>query len=315
MRFAVDGWNPEYGVALDATFDPTSEPVDAAVECPLAEWAPIGAPAAMSTSVLPATVLFIDGVRRIDASVWISADDDPSVSRQGVCATVAAGAVLSTRGGHAEVLCCRVLRGVFAAAGVEVISTRHGDYAAVPVVDDSPEGIYLAVHTKMTALEAEVSAAVLAGDVVPELVVFDGPLRGRTRGVGYVKTQHVQYLPDEQHRVVGALAAGERTPMFLIGGRWSRWSWYLRLPGAVAHPLSGVVRCELPHDTSGGVIAELSEKADAITAVLGRFASEPHKDARAPQNLYPIAGLERELRRRLGDPRLLELALRRAAAG
>jgi hypothetical protein len=47
---------------------------------------------------------------------------------------------------------------------------------------------------------------------------------------------------------------------------------------------------------------------------LVRFASTEYKDARAPQNLYPIAGLERELRRRLGEPNMLYRALRRAAA-
>ena len=54
--------------------------------------------------------------------------------------------------------------------------------------------------------------------------------------------------------------------------------------------------------------------ADLSQAMLPRFASAEYKDARAPQNLYPIAGLERELRRRLGDPRLLYRALRVAAA-
>jgi hypothetical protein len=48
--------------------------------------------------------------------------------------------------------------------------------------------------------------------------------------------------------------------------------------------------------------------------VLPRYASERYKEPRAPQNLYPIAGLERELRRRLGDQRLLYRALRVAAA-
>jgi hypothetical protein len=48
--------------------------------------------------------------------------------------------------------------------------------------------------------------------------------------------------------------------------------------------------------------------------VLPRYASAEYKDTRAPQNLYPIAGLERELRRRLGDQRLLYRALRVAAA-
>ena len=47
--------------------------------------------------------------------------------------------------------------------------------------------------------------------------------------------------------------------------------------------------------------------------LLPAFASEAHKDARAPQNLYPIGGLERELRHRLGDAELLYRALRAAA--
>ena len=51
-----------------------------------------------------------------------------------------------------------------------------------------------------------------------------------------------------------------------------------------------------------------------LTSILPRFASEPHKEPRAPQNLYPIAGLEHHLRHRLGDPHLLERALRVTAA-
>ena len=47
--------------------------------------------------------------------------------------------------------------------------------------------------------------------------------------------------------------------------------------------------------------------------MLPRFASEPYKEARAPQNLYPISGLERELRRRLGDAELIYRALRTVA--
>ena len=34
-------------------------------------------------------------------------------------------------------------------------------------------------------------------------------------------------------------------------------------------------------------------------------ASEPYQDDRAPQNLLPVALLERELRHRLGDPELI----------
>ena len=52
---------------------------------------------------------------------------------------------------------------------------------------------------------------------------------------------------------------------------------------------------------------------DLLTALLPRFASESHKDGRAPQNLYPIGGLEKHLRHRLGDRELVIRALRVAA--
>ena len=72
-----------------------------------------------------------------------------------------------------------------------------------------------------------------------------------------------------------------------------------------------MVRCEIAADAP---IDEAIRLADTVAAVLPRFASEPHKDPRAPQNLYPIAGLERTLRRRLGDPNLMERAIRIASA-
>jgi hypothetical protein len=72
-----------------------------------------------------------------------------------------------------------------------------------------------------------------------------------------------------------------------------------------------VVRCECSSDLTPKAAIAL---ADSATATLPRFASEPHKDPRAPQNLYPIGALERELRRRLGDQQLVYRALRIAAA-
>jgi hypothetical protein len=55
--------------------------------------------------------------------------------------------------------------------------------------------------------------------------------------------------------------------------------------------------------------------AQLTAATRPRYASTPHKEPRAPQNLFPIAGLERELRRRLGDAAFVHRALRVAAAG
>jgi hypothetical protein len=141
-------------------------------------------------------------------------------------------------------------------------------------------------------------------------------LRGgghRAGTVGYVKTHHVRYLDPAADAVVATLEAGWRTPIFLATARmWTRYSWYLRLPFAGAgHPWAGVVRCETSADCEPAAAVAL---ADRVTAALPRFASERHKDARAPQNLYPIGGLERLLRHRLGDPNIIYRSLRIAAA-
>jgi hypothetical protein len=97
-----------------------------------------------------------------------------------------------------------------------------------------------------------------------------------------------------------------------MGTSWRRNSWYLRLDGSSGAPWSGVVRLECSADLPG---PEVTRLADLSALVLPPLASSPHKDPRAPQNLVPIGGLERELRRRLGDQQLLYRSLRAAAAG
>ena len=218
-----------------------------------------------------------------------------------MCASVAAGSVCSAAG-RAVIDEVVVERGFFSRAtpAATSIDTAHGRYHPVPCPGDAPDDINLAIHRMMTALESRIAARHDA-----DLVVFDGPLRQRTdrHAIGYVKTQHVQYLPDELQVVVGRLGVGERTPLFLLEGPAARYSWYLRLPGPRAQPLSGVVRVEVP--ALGGV-TDVVARADAVTRTLPRFASEAHKDPRAPQNLYPIAGLEQRLRHLLGDQLVIE---------
>ena len=119
------------------------------------------------------------------------------------------------------------------------------------------------------------------------------------------------YLPPAMRGVVGALAAGQRTPVFCMGERFARHSWYLRLPGEVSHAWAG--RRALRGRGRRRARRGPSPWPTGSAAVLPRFASSPHKDPRAPQNLFPIGGLERELRRRLGDPLLIQRALREAA--
>ncbi len=306
MQFTIESWDPAYGASVDqATLEESTGPVDATVERSLDDWSPIPPDPTMPT---PDTIWFVDGVRRIDARVWIT-DPDSGLTHPGVCATVAAGAVCCEPG-SARLAVSDVQRALYTAApGAGPIVTRHASYGLRPLAGEGNQETYLAVHNHMTAVETALEVPTGPLDVV----VFDGPLRGReaATGVGYVKTHDVQYLGDDQQRVVGRLQAGERSPLFLIGGGFARWSWYLRLPGPISHPLSGIVRLELP---GMGTADDAIARAEMISRMLPRYASEPHKDTRAPQNLHPIAGLERELRRRLGDPRLLERALRRAGA-
>jgi hypothetical protein len=144
--------------------------------------------------------------------------------------------------------------------------------------------------------------------------VLDGPLRQRGHipdAVGFIKSHHVRYLDDAADALIGRLTPGARTPVFRIDAQpFSRYSWYLKLPGPAGPDWAGVVRCEA---TGALPVERVVALADVVAATVPRFSSEPHKDSRAPQNLYPIAGLERELRRRLGDPQLLYRALRAAA--
>ena len=129
--------------------------------------------------------------------------------------------------------------------------------------------------------------------------------------VGYVKTHRTAYGPPVVREVITRLAVGERTPLLLLGGAHPRFSWYHRLPGEHRHGWDGIVRLEL---WAGHGVDAAAALADRLGRTLGRFASIAAKDPRAPQNLYPVGGLERELRRRLGDPALLYRSLREAAA-
>jgi hypothetical protein len=304
VKFAVESWAPEYGTSADQNqFEDATGDVDVNVEIPAERWAPRW-PA--DDAAAPERILFVDGVRRVDAQVWF---DDGGITRAGVCASVAAGSV-HCAAGVASVLDVVVERGFFARSSPHAgpIATHHGTYQYVALPEDGPP----AVNQGMQDLMTDVEVSIAAGHDV-DLVVYDGPLRQRNdpRAVGYVKTQHVQYLPDELQAMVGRLAAGQRTPLFLMGGRGTRYSWYLRLPGPQPQPMAGVVRCEVMADR----LADAVMRADTITSTLPRYASEAHKDPRAPQNLYPIAGLEHRLRHLLGDQQLMERALRRAAAG
>ena len=307
MRYTVDPWDPGYGTSETGELELSSAELNLELERPVADWAPIAPP---RTGDDPAVLWFCDGVRRIEARVWI---DDGITEHAGICASYAAG-VVRCSASVSEVVDIDVRRGLFSAASAaDAIVTDHGTFEVHMAAGSSPEVLSLALQEQMTTIEILVASRAFAADA--GLLVVDGPLKGRQHllhAIGLIKTQHAEYLPAPQLDVMRSLGWGERTPVFTIGGggTWTRHSWYLRLPGPGGSPRAGIVRLECSPQLPPAAAVAL---ADVSARLLPRYASEAHKDTRAPQNLYPIAGLEREMRHRLGDPALMYRALRRRA--
>jgi hypothetical protein len=312
--FSVDPWDPGYGMAFGEemsgeALQESSAELILDLEFPAAQWRPVTAD---TDRRVPENVLFLDGVRRIDARVWVHGPDPQPAA--GIAASYAAGLVCLN--GTARITDVAVERGLFTAApGAADIVSRHASYPARRAAGPGMDQLSLALQQRLS--DTEVQLALLFRKENPDandLLFVDGPLRGRThldRTVGYIKTHHTTYLPPEQAATVSALGPGQRTPVFTMGTSWRRNSWYLRLPGSSGAPWSGVVRLECSAELP---VPEVISLADLSARLLPPLASSAHKDPRAPQNLVPIGGLERELRRRLGDQQLLYRSLRSAAS-
>jgi hypothetical protein len=230
------------------------------------------------------------------------------------------------RQGVADLAGKLVERGLFTpAAGVKPVGSPPASYLAYRT--ESGDGKHLdgKLSARLAQLENDVSRQARESTMDDDdLLVADGPLHERRslpRAIGYIKTHSRSYLPRELSTVVTGLPAGQRTPVFQLS---SLYSWYLRLPASrapigggpgqpasapVGSPWAGIVRVECSADLP---VQQAIELADLSAMALPRFAASAYKDPRAPQNLIPIAGLERRLKALLGDPRLLLRSLRRA---
>jgi hypothetical protein len=313
-RYWVESWDPSYAAAAaDGTgpAEASSAARNTDVEVPAGSWAPMPYPADLQP---PDTVLLVDGVRRTDASVWT--DEGDGDSYPGLAVSYAAGVVrCDLRGGEAALVGAQVRRSLFTASPTATdLACGQVRYRVHRVSAGELPQLSAAVQTPLARLETEVAGQARATvDDPGDLLVLDGPLRGRTdlaRAVGYVKTHHKRYLPAPLNAVVTALAPGQRSPIFELGTSWGCLTWYLRLAGGSGAPWSGLARLECAADLP---VAKAVALADLSVVTLPRFASSAYKDPRAPQNLIPIAGLEQRLRARLGDATVLHRALTRAA--
>jgi hypothetical protein len=307
MRLRVDPWDPEYGASVELEPDleaPVGLYLDTESSAP---WKPL--PPGTEDG-LPCCA-FVDGVRRIDVRLF--AEDD-GVEAPGLAGSWAVGCAWSTRPPRVDdVVVGRelVVGGGLDAPPLEVAIGR-APLAFTPssVAGTAPLDPLRGLQNAMREAESRLGAQLLASSRA-DLVVTDGPLTYFAEGpvVGLVKRQSRSYLDAARSEILAQLRPGERTPIFKLGEqRLERYSWYLRMARhrAIDGPMAGIVRLEV--SAIGGLDAARS-LAEMTGAVLPRFASQPGRDPRAPQNLYPVGVLESVLRHRLGDPQLIRRAL------
>jgi hypothetical protein len=312
MRIVLDPWGGDYGSQVATSHEVDAEEAvvqaleDEGEACP---WKPIDP----APTISPQETIVVDGVMRSDASGMVEDGERRALALFG---SFAAGAVAINS--QVRVVGTRVER-LFIAGGnwptpedVEVPAGRsaclcyRGFSSKAETYDDLRE----ALVTEMRRAEAQVAEA-LSGS--GRLVFADGSLKffgGASSVVGVIKTIHKLYLPPKRAAILGRLQAGQRTPFFCIeskrkGTGYKVLTCYLRLasPQPIEIPFAGLVRLEVnPSQHEHGNVSDLFHQA---AVKVRELASRAPKDPRAPQNLVPIGGLERQLRHKLGDAQLV----------
>jgi hypothetical protein len=300
----VDPWDPQYGTSLDLELELEEDPsqaVELDVE-PIA-WEPVSP---KEVEELPCCA-FVDGVRRIDVRLFAEEADSMAPSLAG---SWACGVAWSTRPPSVgEVV---VGRNLVVGGGLDhtdltaTVGTDQLNYVFLGVAGSAPIDPIVGLQNMMRESEATLARSVSLSHEA-ELLVIDGPLTYFAEGpvVGMIKRQSRSYMPPDRAAILPLLGPAARTPLFKLGEqRLERYAWYARLAAVrpIDGTMTGVVRLEVP--TSIG-LDKARELADLTTAILPTFASVIGRDPRAPQNLYPVAQLERVLRHRLGDAELV----------
>jgi hypothetical protein len=302
----IDPWDIDYGseLPIDSAEEFPAEDVELEVEVPADRWRPI-VPVLIAR---PDHIIFVDGVRRIEARLIVRRGEQLC---HGAFGSFAVGSV-RLLGGHAEWGEERVYRVVALGSGERLPSnvrvTAALVYEPASAATSDAEAPLRAIQERMRL--AEESLARELADAPDRLVIADGPLTFsepvRGEAVGYVKRLFRMYLPRTHLGILPDIPVGGRTPVFALRStrRFARYSWFVRLsaPRGADSPFAGIVRLEVAE----AVGAEGAKRiADATASCLPRLAPSRGRDPRAPQNLLPIGALEGALRRRLGDARLV----------
>lgn len=304
MRLRLDPWPAEYEapIAFDEVELPEGARINTDIE--IETWQAIA-----GAGQPPVECCFVDGVRRVEARVL--ADIEGKLVH-GLLGSSAVGFVRCRE--KAEFGEIRVERSLILGRGVQrgmelQIGENRLQFEGIAAEQNTPNDILGQLQNRMRAAEAKL-AEDLAG---PGACVFVDGLSYRATGrqevIGVVKRIMEPYLAPREFALLETLRPGERSPLFaIIDGKYDRYSSFLRLSHGreVDHPLTGLVRLEV-----GAAVGREKGIAlmSAAAAGLPRFASNPIRDPRAPQNLLPVGALEQEMKRRLGDPLMIRRAI------
>jgi len=302
----LDPWGAEYEGSIQLSDEEETVPVDIRVES--AAWAAVRP----GPAPRPGRVAFVDGVRRVEHRLLIG-NGERTVF--GLLGSFGVGAVLVdsvARVGHET-----IGRVAVAGGGLKLdpfVAPVDGRGSLLFEPRSEPEntpvapvqGLQKAMRHTEAGLAERLSAEV-------DVVFLDGPLTFLTAAaggsvVGFVKRLLRNYLDPSAHALLPRLEVGERTPLFLIPGREPRYSWYVRIARGrpIESTLTGVARLEAK---AARGLDEAQALADLSAREMPRFASDATRDARAPQNLYPIGGLEARLKHLLGDAAVVRRAV------
>ena len=319
MRITLDPWGGDYGSQISTSQTIDYEQTSAHVTGQQVEEGP-WQPRVPMPGTVPDMIAVIDGVMRVDAPAIISDADARFLALFG---SYAAGAVvIDQRVKIIEEQLDRlfIVGGNQSGEDVTVAAGTGGKipmrYRSVSASDPAPDALRESLMTEMRQAEIDL-ARKLSGD--GRLILADGNLTflsDSSSVVGVIKTIQRMYLAPKEAKILERLQPGERTPLFQFSGSSKRKSFevftcYLRLakPRPIEHPFTGLVRLEVKHKLGiQRAVALLDQAASAVSAL----ASRAPKDPRAPQNLIPIGGLERRLRHRLGDPKLVRRCIEKA---
>src|SRR6185295_9834685 len=215
----LDPWSADYdsGLQLVESDEETWVEVDTAVEVAPDDWRPIRP----GRGPRPATLAFVDGVRRIEHRLLLESDDERLVF--GLLGSYAVGATCvdgRARVAHEQVERVACVGGGVALSRLEA-PVPGGRQTLVFTPQATPENTPIApvqcLQNSMRRREAALGEALAAEG---SLVFLDGPLTFLSEStrpvVGFVKRLLKAYLPAPQGAVLRALAEGERSPLFLI---------------------------------------------------------------------------------------------------